>query len=424
VDLALDKIQGNIVPGFSKDYQAFVLVSFGGAEQGRGWLAAIQPDIASASELANFKAIFTSVRDRSPHPSEPDKGALGHVSATWVNVGLSFTGLRMLVGAQVASQFPAAFQRDQPPGFNRALWGGGADALIIIAADRDDDLQTELNRQRRRFSSLGVQELNTFCGGTLPGNQRGYEHFGFKDAISQPRIAGTDWGNGPEIAAGEFVLGYPDETGHRSGARLPAWTQNGGFLAFVQLQQYVDAFWRTMKDTATRFRVAPEDVASWIVGRNRAGDKIADPPARVSHIGRAYSRWLPDANRHRILRRGIPYGPPLAPDQPSDGQDRGLLFLAYQADIERQFEHVWSQWLNSRSFPAPEAGTDGLVGQVALRGGTTTKRVSSVARPDPNGGMLNLQLPNFVRPRYGAYFFSPAVDVLHKIDRMPAIPAP
>src|SRR5207302_10724146 len=54
-DLDLDAIQGNVVPGFSKDHQAFVFVRFGDAAAGRAWLAAIQPDIASAREVENFK---------------------------------------------------------------------------------------------------------------------------------------------------------------------------------------------------------------------------------------------------------------------------------------------------------------------------------------------------------------------------------
>src|SRR3712207_8404725 len=52
-------------------------------------------------------------------------------------------------------------------------------------------------------------------------------------------------------------------------------------------------------------------------------------------------RWLPPGEqaRHRLIRRGIPYGPPLSADAADDG-GRGLLFLAYQADLARQFEHV------------------------------------------------------------------------------------
>lgn len=401
-NLELDKIQGNIVPGFSKDYQAFTLVRFGGVEQGGRWLAAIQNDLASAAEVATFKRMFTTPR--------------GRLSATWVNVALSFDGLHMLVGSRDVAAFPSAFRRNHPPGFDSQRTGGDVHAIIILGADRSDDLQTELDRQREHLSCSGVQEVHTFCGSTLPGDQRGHEHFGFKDAISQPRVAGTAWGNGPEIAAGEFVLGQRDEAGQTSGATLPAWTQNGSFVAFVQLQQHVGTFRRAMNDAAAQLRVAPEEVGSWIVGRNVAGDALAEPPARVSHIGRAYSRWLPDANRHRILRRGIPYGPPLADGEPEDGEDRGLFFVAYQADLERQFEHVWARWLNAPDFPLPAAGRDALVGQLD---GTPLSakgtRAAVAERRNPRGGMVNLSLPSFVSPRYGGYFFAPGVSALSNL---------
>lgn len=53
------------------------------------------------------------------------------------------------------------------------------------------------------------------------------------------------------------------------------------------------------------------------------------------------------SNRHRIIRRGRPYGPPL-PDGmlEQDGNSRGLLFKCFNASIERQFEVIQSLWVN------------------------------------------------------------------------------
>jgi len=415
----LDKIQGNVLPGFSKDYQAFVFVRFDDADSGRKLLDVIQPHIASGAEVAGFKSAFQSMRQRSPLPEEPDGGALVHLAATWVNVALSFAGLRLLTGRSAAAQFPATFRRNQPPGFDPTLLGGDVHALLIVGADRTDDLEAELERQRGQLRALGVTEVRALCGNTLPGDDRGHEHFGFKDAISQPHVAGTSWGIGPEVAPGEFVLGYPDETGRPSGATLPAWAQNGSFLAFVQLQQHVAAFRQMMRVSAESLGVAPADVAEWIVGRTTSGTLRPDTPTRTSHIGRAYSRWTPDAQRHRILRRGIPYGPPLAPDQPEDGHERGLHFLAYQSDCERQFEYVWTHWLNSGDFPLAAAGRDVLVGQVNAPGletpGAWSAKVTRpvvAARSDVRGGMVSLRLSSFVTPRFGGYFFAPAIPNL------------
>jgi Dyp-type peroxidase family len=417
VDLDLDNIQGNIVPGFSKDYQTFVVARFRGADAGRTWLSSVQPELASANEVQGFKIAFTSVKARKPHAEHRDEGALHHVSATWVNLALSWAGLRLLVGASSSARFAPAFRGNRVPG---AQVAEGDHALLIIAADHAADLEAELARQRQLMASTGVDEVACFSGATLTGDQRGHEHFGFKDGISQPRIAGTPWGSGPPVAAGEFVLGYPDQTGRASGDGLPAWTRNGSFLAFLQLQQHVETFSSVMKQQARQFGVQPEDVAAWIVGRKRdaSGTQLSDPPARVSHIGRGYARWLAPSEslRHRIIRRGVPYGPQWVEGEPDDGQ-RGLLFVAYQADLERQFEHVWVNWLNAPGFPIQGAGRDALIGQTSwpVQPASTGTRPTVAMRTGQSGAMVHMSLPAFVTPRYGGYFFAPAIDAVSDI---------
>ena len=415
--LDLETIQGNIVPGFSKDYQAFVLVGVQGAGPGRAWLGALQAELTPATEVQRFKQTFSELRARSPHQGEHDAGALRHLSATWVNVALSFAGVQLLGGASAVAGLPTTFRGNRVPGVAAAAQPE-VHAMLIVGADRLQDLEDELGHQRQRFSDMGVTEVQTLRGATLPGDLRGHEHFGFKDGISQPRIAGTDWGKGAEVAAGEFILGYPDQTQQVSGATLPAWMQNGSFLAFLQLQQHVATFWKAMAQQAEGLGVQPEVLASWLVGRTEAGDKVSKPPSRLSHIGRSYSRWLApsEALRHRIIRRGVPYGPPWTPGEADGAADRGLLFVAYQADLERQFEHVWTKWLGDANFPQPGAGTDSLVGQTsAVQPGISAPWTAAITRPtavtraDQMGGLASLRLPSFVTPQYGGYFFSPAI---------------
>ena len=57
-----------------------------------------------------------------------------------------------------------------------------------------------------------------------------------------------------------------------------------------------------------------------------------------------------------IIRRGSTYGPRLEPGLlEDDGADRGLIFVALNAHIARQFEFVQEQWINDgRSMGAPE----------------------------------------------------------------------
>jgi Dyp-type peroxidase family len=78
-----------------------------------------------------------------------------------------------------------------------------------------------------------------------------------------------------------------------------------------------------------------------------------------AHIRRANPRDQLGKNeqesaRHRIIRRGMPYGPPYdsASEEDREGvrpdgdQERGLVFICFNADFERQFEVVQGQWCN------------------------------------------------------------------------------
>jgi Dyp-type peroxidase family len=428
LDLHLDEIQGNVVPGFSKDHQAFLFVRFDNAEQGRAWLRAVRLHVASATEVQAFREVFKSV---TPEPMlvHAGGGPPNQLEATWVNLALSSAGLRLLTGPGSAVQFPALFRTNYVPGADpSAAPDGEVHALVIVAADCSSDLEAELHRQRAYLAANRITELLVLRGDTLPGDQRGHEHFGFKDAISQPAIAGTSWGTGPPVAAGEFILGYPDQTGRVSGTGLPPWTRNGSFLAFIQLQQRVAAFWSAMTQYAQQFGVGPEEVASWIVGRkpDAAGTLLGVQPSPLSHIGRGYVRWLPasESSRHRILRRGIPYGPPLPKGKPEDFAARGLLFAAYQADLERQFTHVWRRWLNGPDMPFAGAGRDALVGQESMQdagwSGIPEKRplpesprpLRPALIPRPEGPFVVASLERFVTPLYGAYFFAPSISAL------------
>ena len=86
---------------------------------------------------------------------------------------------------------------------------------------------------------------------------------------------------------------------------------------------------------------------------------------------------------HRLLRRGIPFGPPLPPGATEDpaGAERGLLFLSYQGSIREQFEFLAATWMNDRAKPSPFGPVSGLgfdivVGQNPLDPGRAVLRAA------------------------------------------------
>ena len=81
-------------------------------------------------------------------------------------------------------------------------------------------------------------------------------------------------------------------------------------------------------------------------------DPAADLPCRRARADLNES----NTQTHRILRRGIPFGPvsPSNPEAPvDDGEVRGLHFLAYQTSIEEQFEFITRCWVNNTGFKEP-----------------------------------------------------------------------
>ncbi len=108
--------------------------------------------------------------------------------------------------------------------------------------------------------------------------------------------------------------------------------------------------------------------------------------------------------RHRIIRRGMPYGRPLpAGELEDDGEQRGLVFVCFNASISRQFEGIQAQWLNDGNALHLGHDSDFLLGHPLGTGKMTIRG----ERPF----LLGPQGP-FVTTRGGAYLFVPGMRAL------------
>ncbi|MEU5847002.1 Dyp-type peroxidase [Saccharopolyspora shandongensis] len=245
----------------------------------------------------------------------------------------------------------------------------------------------------------------------------------------------------------------------------PLWTRNGTFLVYARYRQDTAGFedFLTRAAAAVAERVpeladlTPQRLGALLIGRWHSGAPVmrapdadvpelgengrlnndfayrrATPPLPASaacpavhppapadpaglrcplgaHVRKAYLRDdMPpgsiagDVQRHRLLRRGIPYT-----DETPAGVERGLLFLSYQVSIERQFEFVLQQWLRNPSLRVPGEGVDPLLGVVP--GGPTTVRI-----PVRDGGRaVEVDLErSWTELTGGGYFFVPSVSAL------------
>jgi deferrochelatase/peroxidase EfeB len=119
---------------------------------------------------------------------------------------------------------------------------------------------------------------------------------------------------------------------------------------------------------------------------------------------------------HRILRRGREYGPAPSPETAAlrgpagddDGDERGLHFVALNANILRQFEFLQQAWMTSSKFAGLTDENDPIVGsRAALLGGRTP---DTFTMPQADGPCRRLAgLPQFETVRGGAYFFLPGL---------------
>ena len=149
------------------------------------------------------------------------------------------------------------------------------------------------------------------------------EPFGFRDGISQPIIEGTEKAGSHVdpmhiVKPGEFILGYPDNSGHfphspavlqspeqigilaeqpknlpgrfpefdnNENIRLRDFGRNGSFLVFRQLKQHTEELWDYLDDKAASIRttyVNSNVTAAWLaakmVGRWQGGASLLANP--------------------------------------------------------------------------------------------------------------------------------------------------
>jgi Dyp-type peroxidase family len=444
--LDMTAIQGNIV-GFNKPFQTLLYFHIDDAALFKTAVADLGDLVSTADQVLSFNRRRSAAIKREEEFAE---------TATWVNVAFSAVGLRKLTedgdlfadpsfGKGMIRSTKLGDPEDGPGHPDTWTIRDGADdnatdMLVIVAADVPDDLKDKAKQVMDLIAKAGGATHSEPDHGQGLG---GFEHFGFRDNISRPRIRGrasdgpTDFvtprpnpadpnqaGPGQELIwPGEFVFGYADQRGSlvpgvadwmKDGAgypRAPEWARNGSYLVFRRLRQNVHRFHRFLADH--RGELSAAALAARICGRWPSGAPIerapdADDPALAedndfdfpavascpgdAHIRKVNPRSdVPEADRlrHRLLRRGIPFGDASTStiDDPGDddGIERGLLFLAYMTSIVNQFEFVTSAWANNAAFHAADVGADALLRQPG---------------------------ESWIVPTGGGYYFSPAVSAL------------
>ncbi|NRR30262.1 Dyp-type peroxidase [Oxalobacteraceae bacterium] len=260
---------------------------------------------------------------------------------------------------------------------------------------------------------------------------------------------------------GHYLFGYQRQDANRPEQALPLrapdgpdWCRNGSFLVYRRLNQDVPAFHHFLETAAATLLgqgaagMSAGKLGALLVGRWPSGwpvmrgadqngpgaadwenhfafndalqalpgdtfpPSVADSGGAVCPFGAHIRKVNPrdDATDQgpmersllrSMLRRGIAFGPEM--DQPQE--ERGLLFVSYQASIVDQFEFLTRTWINSERKPKGDSGIDPILANapgawVKLNG------VGETRLPVPGG---------WVVPTGGEYLFAPGVKFFSEV---------
>lgn len=446
----LHDIQDNVVAPILMRYGRHVFVKFTDGAKARTWL----------------RKMFDRVNAR---PTEHGTGFTVNIGFTCEGlkaIGLSGSALDSFPDAFRAGMRGRAPAVGDVGPHAPAHWEGGLGgpdihAMAWLRTDSDQGREDAMRIVLSEMAATGgveirfVQDTMALAHGSGIGSEG--EHFGYADPISQPPIEGAGVPSYPgdgvlqrdgtwrPVKPGEFLLGYEDEAGP-DGVQAPDPPElrlNGTYLVFRKLYQDVAAFRRYLA-TAAKSLYGSDDpqhqelVAAKIMGRWRSGCPIdlspdkddpaiaADPERRNNfsyagdeqglrcplgaHLRRSNPRATPlkrftEVRRHRLIRRGVEYGPRLAAGAlEDDGVDRGLINMFIQADIERQFEFVQKEWMKGAEFIGLDPSEQDPINGVGGAGSQLS--VPGARRP------FLFDLPTFVRVKGGEYLFVPGLKAL------------
>jgi deferrochelatase/peroxidase EfeB len=284
-------------------------------------------------------------------------------------------------------------------------------------------------------------------------------HFGYTDGISQPTVRG-----GPERYKPDhqkpcepWLFVMLDEAENYFVPEPRELGLNGSFAVFKMAETDVAGFENFLQ--SHKDAIDPELLAAKMCGRWRNGVPLAlspdtdSPPGGISpdqlnnfgyvnadgsgdprgmrcpvgaHMRRINPRGQPVSgqgqpggsnNTHRLIRRGMPYGPVYDPALPYDGIERGLLGYFINSNIENQYEFVLSQWVNDSAFAGavrlPPKSKDPMIG---------TQDPDESIFVIPRGGgappITVTGLSTFVTTKAAAYCFLPGVTALRFIANL------
>ncbi|KAJ4301659.1 dye-decolorizing heme-containing peroxidase [Kalmusia sp. IMI 367209] len=401
-DFRLSNVQGDILVGLSKKTEIFFFFHITNATAFQTQLKNLVPLITTADQATGEKEAIRRFRVQRRSRINGDSVSTDDslLSVTGVNIAFSQKGLVALsiadattdvlkdelffkgqkddafaLGDKGVGDTKETFQADWDEAFLQQT--GDIHGVILIAGDSFESVSGKLEEVKGIFSAESIPsitEVATLAGDVRPGNEKGHEHFGYKDGISQPAIKGVDDVDGKTPLPGQTLVNqgflldsskpieddFPDAPTPADilGARMVGRWKSGAPLRITPLVDDAALADDPLRNNKFKFNPNSQEMCPFAAHIRKMNPRkdLTNPENTI--------------NPHLILRRGIPFGPEITTEEKltrSTKHERGLYFVSYQSDLNNGFSFLQKRWANSPTFPpnVPVVpGFDPIIGQV------------------------------------------------------------
>lgn len=477
--LELADIQGDVLIGLQKDAELFIGFVILDVPRFKRFLGGLR--ITTCLDVKRAELAIKSFKLN---------GGRDHLDIRGRNVGFTIDGLRKLGAPSLELIKDTAFKdglakrseklNDPPTGPGKlANWliGNGNGPLDGIFLLTGRDLATVRAMFADLVNAAGPGTWLPFFtgeGATRPSTERGHEHFGYLDGVSQPAVRGKidqsvpnqtflhpsqspDPNQGLPGAdlhwPGAFVFGYntPDRTNVEKKGPIAdggaSWMRNGSLMVYRRLEQLVPEFDAAVRKAAVKLATPADSLGARIVGRFKSGwpvirtgtDNAVDGDNKLlnnafefgaddkdglkcpfaAHIRKTYPRNddtvdgnEPDTQTHRVLRAGIPFGPEVQKAEAKAGKSAHSRGLMFVC-YQTSIENQF-EFVMRNWVNAKDFAKPGTGEDPVLGQANGASRARTVRGLSQAAGGPDLLLTaDFIRPTGGGYFFMPSI---HAID--------
>ncbi|MER6030977.1 hypothetical protein [Streptomyces sp. NPDC001851] len=441
-DTMLQHLQPNILKGHVRDRLHILILQFADASAGRAFLSGLVPLMKSAK---------TALEEADAFNQHDTKGT------PYVGVGLSKLGYQAL-GLDDVEFHDEVFKKGMKHPDSVAHLGDPKKEqwqqeyqkdihAVVLVGDHDPDPADARLAEVKALLTDSITVIAEETGQTQRDDAgRAIEQFGYVDGRSLPlflaedleaerdTMDGTDvWD--PFLPLGRVLVADP--------GTADSGTDFGSYFVLRKLEQNVRAFKAAEEELANALNLTNDDRAragAMFVGRFRDGTPLTLQPKAIGHTPvmnnftygedaaahkcpfQAHVRKTnprgsgkfqdPEVEKlHLMARRGQTYGERTPGVDPESGV--GLLFMAFNSQIDQQFEFVQQLWANNTGFPAhdspPDPGRDPVIGQ----GSRPPQAWPLVWGED---GTQEVPAPaQAVTMKGGEYFFMPSLPFLSSL---------